>query len=190
MTPTNAAFDSANYRSSDAVIVGNVFLHSSVGSYSPNLKFCEFCRPASFAAITSSVASAIHLVARFCVPSKVRKFVVRCVAIVMTTFHPFGTWAYKSFQNKPVNSTKFLFVVPPKLHAEMTVHSEWNKFFYASFNNFCGPMIVCQNFMVQAFYSTKIRNLINSLVANNRFPYFIHVSSQPLDTEVYHGECC
>lgn len=120
----------------------------------------QFSRSAPLSSVGSAVLNAIPLIVAWRVPSKIGKMVIGCVSIVMASFHTNRAWPQESSHYKSVNLEKSVFVLPPKKQVKSLIPFVGGRFF--DFPSLYGTHL------------TKIRNLINSFIPNNRKPFLCH----------------
>lgn len=119
---------------------------------------------------TTTSNSILHIIG-FSSVSKIFKFIVRWIIIQMSNFHTFFLNTYKSTKNKLMNSEFFYFSIFTKTKIFITFVSN---IFYKFFRAKIFSSIFSYYNSLNAFYSSKIRNLIKSFIVRDIFPYFNH----------------
>lgn len=161
--PSFAGFNSGNSILPNAIFGGYFLLKSIVKPNSSNLLLGKFVRGASLSSIGSPMNHPVRLITSGGVPSQVVDLVVSWVAVVVATLHSFGTWAYKSLQNHPMNFLIGGLVVSPKQNK----HPRNSAILYK-----CGWLFKGFGFDVSDI--SKVGNFVQVFKSKYWFPMFFH----------------
>ncbi len=162
VAPPLPRFDATNGVFLNAIIRSNFTLKPRIGTNSQHLRFGQFSRSASLPSVGGAMFNAIQLIVARSIPSQVFKPIVKRIAIVVASLHARWAWANKSLQHRFVRVNNANFVVTPKPNKRPT---------------FLPVMRIRLNFARTHITNTSsIRNLVQPLITNYRFPNF-HTSS-------------
>lgn len=151
----------------DIIEFSNFTNFSVIGQNSNNL----FIRQVGMTPAQTTTSNSILHIIGFSSVSKIFKFIVRWIIIQMSNFNTFFLNTYKSTKNKLMNSESFYFSIFTKTKIFITfVINRFYKFFRAKIFS----SIFSYYNSLNAFYSSKIRNLIKSLIIRDISPYFNH----------------
>lgn len=162
VVPSLPRFNATNGVLFDAIFRSNFALKPRIGANSQHLCLGQLGRSASLSAIGGAVLDAIQLIIARRVPTQVFKPIVKRIAVVVASLHARWAWANKSLKHRFVRVNNANFVATPKPDKRSA---------------FLSVMRVRFNFAsTHISNSPSIRNFVQPLITNYRFPSF-HTAS-------------
>lgn len=172
MRPALPGFNPTNHTLGNAIVRRYFTVESLVYNYCHGLFFRELGGGAALTPIRCAMTSAVSLVRGWCIPPKIGKNIVRCVAVIVAALRASGRRANECPQHHAVNAHQFLSVVTPQHYMATPSIVLANCF------EFAGPKIA---------NAPLVGNFIVGRKTNNRKPSF-HKSPISQDKGIfYHG---